>query len=612
MQSLRRSSRSTVSSIATTSHELRAQFSSLTLKSFTAVRDEQATKMSTKIKTSKQLYSTKTRTKNHYNHQMQNHNSRRGYAASSSETSEILTNTTSSAAAASASSSAEIFVLNINDVVQTALEQVQTNSGLPWWATLGATACFIRISMLPIVSKQMKASVLIAHASSILQQKNLIKQKTKTSFGNDISETLRIASELRNRLPDSSKAAHPYWIIAAPMIQLPTFICAISGVRSLISKASNDVASGHQSALYAELSNGGMLWFRDLTLSGLDLTNLYAPMGIYGVILPSLTAAMVFANIDKNFTKIASENPRSIHASIKLLLEWMCVPILIAGMQLPQAVHCYWLAGSTYSYVQSTIIQSEAGKKSKLLGTSELEYELKRLSQRGVDKVIAFNINGDFDSNNDNNNNNNNGIDSFHAASIVDSPSPSLTEDLEKGLKRAAEFKAKGKNIEACKELEKLLQIVGDDNNVSNSPQLPRIDITQGHPSVWYALAQTRASMKNWKHAASAYEASARLETDAAKRGKALFGAGISRGKLNEVSKSIDALQEAHNLLPADMSILIALASSFKMSNDIKKAIEILRKLAPQHPEVQTKYIDPLEREMKEVNSNVNSSSTSK
>ena len=111
---------------------------------------------------------------------------------------------------------------------------------------------------------------------------------------------------------------------------------------------------------------------------------------MYGVILPSLTAAMVFANIDLNFGKMASANPRGIQASIKLLLEWMCVPILVVGMQLPQAVHCYWLAGSTYSYLQSSAIRSEFGKKSKILGTAELERELKKLSQRGVDSAIAL------------------------------------------------------------------------------------------------------------------------------------------------------------------------------------------------------------------------------
>ena len=68
---------------------------------------------------------------------------------------------------------------------------------------------------------------------------------------------------------------------------------------------------------------------------------------------------MVFANIDLNFSKIATASPRGIQASIKLLLEWMCVPILIVGMQLPQAVHCYWLAGSTYSYLQSSAIRAE-------------------------------------------------------------------------------------------------------------------------------------------------------------------------------------------------------------------------------------------------------------
>ena len=477
----------------------------------------------------------------------------------------------------------------VSATVASALEHAQIHSGLPWWATLGATACIIRISMLPVVSKQMKASVLIAHATSVMQGKKSVRERrftegttnndvpAKTSISADISETLRIANAIRKRLPDNSTAPHPYWLIAAPLIQLPTFVCAISGVRTLIGKASNSVASGHQSALYADLSNGGMLWFRDLTLSGLDLTNLYAPLGMYGVILPSLTAAMVFANIDLNFSKMASANPRGIQASIKLLLEWMCVPILIVGMQLPQAVHCYWLAGSTYSYLQSSAIRSEFGKKSKILGTAELERELKKLSQRGVDSAIALDSSINLSS-----------------ARDLDSPSPELSTEMKDALIVAAELKASGRSNEACKQIEKLLV----HNNSS------RIDTSQGHPSLWYALAQTRASMKNWKHAAAAYEACVRLEPDALKRGKALFGAGISRGKLNDASKAIFALQEAHNLLPKDASIMIALASAYKLNGDFDMALEVLKSAAEEKPEIYRAFIEPLEQEMAENSRN--------
>ncbi len=477
----------------------------------------------------------------------------------------------------------------VSATVASALEHAQIHSGLPWWATLGATACIIRISMLPVVSKQMKASVLIAHATSVMQGKKSVRERrftegttnndvpAKTSISADISETLRIAHAIRKRLPDNSTAPHPYWLIAAPLIQLPTFVCAISGVRTLIGKASNSVASGHQSALYADLSNGGMLWFRDLTLSGLDLTNLYAPLGMYGVILPSLTAAMVFANIDLNFSKMASANPRGIQASIKLLLEWMCVPILIVGMQLPQAVHCYWLAGSTYSYLQSSAIRSEFGKKSKILGTAELERELKKLSQRGVDSAIALDSSI-----------------SLSSARDLDSPSPELSTEMKDALIVAAELKASGRSNEACKQIEKLLV----HNNSS------RIDTSQGHPSLWYALAQTRASMKNWKHAAAAYEACVRLEPDALKRGKALFGAGISRGKLNDASKAIFALQEAHNLLPKDASIMIALASAYKLNGDFDMALEVLKSAAEEKPEIYRAFIEPLEHEMAENSRN--------
>ena len=69
----------------------------------------------------------------------------------------------------------------VSATVASALEHAQMHSGLPWWATLGATACIIRISMLPVVSKQMKASVLIAHATSVMQGKKSVRERRFTA-----------------------------------------------------------------------------------------------------------------------------------------------------------------------------------------------------------------------------------------------------------------------------------------------------------------------------------------------------------------------------------------------------------------------------------------------
>ena len=106
--------------------------------------------------------------------------------------------------------------------------------------------------------------------------------------------------------------------------------------------------------------------------------------------------------------------------------------------------------------------------------------------------------------------------------------------------------------------------------------------------------------MKNWKHAAAPYEACARLEPDASKRGKALFGAGISRGKLDDVAKAVDALEEAHNLLPKDVSIMIALASSYKMNGDSDMALTVLKSASEEKTEIYKAYVEPLEREIDE------------
>ena len=49
------------------------------------------------------------------------------------------------------------------------------------------------------------------------------------------------------------------------------------------------------------LSDGGALWFPDLTLPALDLANLAAPMGSVGIALPIAVSAAMFANVTLAF-----------------------------------------------------------------------------------------------------------------------------------------------------------------------------------------------------------------------------------------------------------------------------------------------------------------------
>lgn len=49
------------------------------------------------------------------------------------------------------------------------------------------------------------------------------------------------------------------------------------------------------------LSEGGTLWFPDLTQPALDIANLAAPLGSAGIVLPLAVSAAMFANVSLAF-----------------------------------------------------------------------------------------------------------------------------------------------------------------------------------------------------------------------------------------------------------------------------------------------------------------------
>ena len=59
-----------------------------------------------------------------------------------------------------------------------------------------------------------------------------------------------------------------------------------------------------------------------------------------------------------------------------------------------------------------------------------------------------------------------------------------------------------------------------------------------------------------------------------------------------------EALGEANRLNASDASIKVALASALKLNGDPERALEILREAAELQPDVEERYVKPLEQEL--------------
>lgn len=437
-------------------------------------------------------------------------------------------------------------------VIADAVTAAHVATGTPWWATLGASALCARALTAPASAKTIQASATVRAGSSLA--KATARGKNNDSGdggGGDDAERVGVREvwEAVKELRAAGVGAHPAWLVVGPATQIPFFVCAVMAVRRL-------TAQGGMNGI----DSGGALWFQDLTQPAVDLATMTAPMGPYGGILPVLTAAAMFANINLNFAAAAQQS-RGM-TIVKLALEWMTLPMLIIGMQLPQAVHCYWLTSSAYALAQNGVLSTRFARDS--LGTERLAKVTRELASKRA--VVA----------------------GEHV------PMASHTLEL---VKAAAQARAENNNALAVNLL--LRAARGADGGSETADVALKVDdLARAHPSVLFALGQTYAVLKEWKKSALTYEYSARVEPNPTQRSRALLGAGVARARVGDLNMASEALGEANRLNPTDASIKVALASALKLNGDPEAALDVLRQAAAIQPDIQERYVVPLEREL--------------
>jgi membrane protein insertase Oxa1/YidC/SpoIIIJ len=179
-----------------------------------------------------------------------------------------------------------------------AIDSLHSLTGLPWWATLSATAVCLRTITLPVSLQGMRASssvvplwkeakqqlaaeaALAAGAQPHARHEQHQQQDQRGSI-DDVGGSQRAGERatppsppiLRDmllrfqHLRAAEGVPHPLWILASPLIQLPLFITAMASVRAMS-------RSG-----WPGLCEGGALWFQDLTAAAVNLVDLTTPMG---------------------------------------------------------------------------------------------------------------------------------------------------------------------------------------------------------------------------------------------------------------------------------------------------------------------------------------------
>lgn len=147
--------------------------------------------------------------------------------------------------------------------------------------------------------------------------------------------------------------------------------------------------------------------------------------------------------------------------TVKIVLEWVSIPVLIVSFQLPQGLLLYWLTNSTYSILSNFALRRESIKK--FIGSPV----------QGEKPVPAESITEG---------------PRFDAA-----PDLGLSDDLKAQFEKAAQYRADNKLPEALDALTKI---------ATAHP-----DLAQGH----YAKGRLLSEMKAWDKAAESYSLAGKL-----------------------------------------------------------------------------------------------------
>ena len=261
-------------------------------------------------------------------------------------------------------------------------------------------------------------------------------------------------------------------------------------------------------------STGGTLWFTDLTLPAVKLSQVVeldtsttttaaaaaaavvniTPMGIVGILLPACVLLSTFTAIQINFKPINNNNNSNsktvantttiLSDVLKSLFEAALIPVAILTLFLPQGTLCYWATSSSLAALQSRAMKSATVKET--LG------------------VIP----------------------------------PPLDKTLTAGqievLNTAAQMAANGQHRDGIKVL------------------LPLLKQSNNHPRVLFALGTMHSALGEWQHAAECFVQSAENHDDVYLQARAWLAAvpGLISG--HKLTQAGEALGRAKQVLKAD------------------------------------------------------------
>lgn len=256
------------------------------------------------------------------------------------------------------------------------LTGVHDVTGLPWWATIAATALGIRAALLPVLFMQLHATAPLARTMPhISYLSELLWKDLGRLHWSDVAGRMGKIRSARKGVDSALKLnkASILKAFASPLTHIPVFVTFVITSRRMINEPGNG------------MDTGGMLWFVDLTAQDPYFA------------LPVLAVTSTYLNLEYGFSRSPGDPPSPSSAATALSAPGSGAkgpsgaggasgagPVQVPGsksgekytlyfkdflqtslivltpwiVELPQGAFIYWITSSTFSAVQTAALRN--------------------------------------------------------------------------------------------------------------------------------------------------------------------------------------------------------------------------------------------------------------
>lgn len=213
--------------------------------------------------------------------------------------------------------------------MQTVLEFMHIDIGLPWWQAIGLTTICLRCVVFPIMVIAQKNMVKLNEHQPAMQK--LQVQGQLASVRGDVAGAAFANKALNSYMIANN--CHPVKSMLPMVCQGAFFASMFFGLR------------GMTNAPVQSMTNGGIFWFSDLTLAD--------PM----CVLPVLTATTLFFQLYLGADGINTDTMPPFMKKLMFAMPLISVPVMI---NFPAALNVYWLSNNLISLAQSRVMKRQA------------------------------------------------------------------------------------------------------------------------------------------------------------------------------------------------------------------------------------------------------------